>query len=315
MRKQYVRLQQFLGFTRKETNGFLILSGLMLLAILAMFLIPVLWPTSTYDPVTDKRQLDSLVALLDTTTQPVFQRVDTKQKETIIVQKLFNFNPNTISVTQWQQLGVPEFLATRISKYKNKGGVFHIKSDLKKIYDFPPVLYEQLYPYIQLPESMDRKMAEHFPEKKNDYKTDRYSIKKETAIARFDLNMADTNQLMAIKGIGPALSKRIIKYRDALGGFRALEQVHEVYGLDSLVVHELLKYAYLSERIPVKTLRINTASVEEIDAHPYISPKLAKIIVAYRQQHGAYHSVADLEKIKILDQTTLQKIIPYVSFE
>ncbi|MDJ1473734.1 ComEA family DNA-binding protein [Xanthocytophaga flava] len=315
MRKQYVRLQQFLGFTRKETNGFLILSGLMLLAILAMFLIPVLWPASTYNPVTDKRQLDSLVALLDTTTQPVFQRVDTKQKEIVIAQKLFNFNPNTISVTQWQQLGVPEFLATRISKYKNKGGIFHIKSDLKKIYDFPPILYEQLYPYIQLPESMDRKMVERFPEKKNDYKTDRYPIKKETAIARFDLNMADTNQLKAIKGIGPALSKRIIKYRDALGGFRALEQVREVYGLDSLVVHELLKYVYLSERIPVKTLRINTASVEEIDAHPYISPKLAKIIVAYRQQHGAYHSVADLEKIKILDQTTLQKIIPYVSFD
>jgi competence ComEA-like helix-hairpin-helix protein len=60
---------------------------------------------------------------------------------------------------------------------------------------------------------------------------------------------------------------------------------------------------------------VNTASVQELDAHPYISPKIANIIVSYRQQHGKYTSIENLYNIRVLDKATLEKLTPYLSFE
>ncbi len=318
MKKLYQRLQQILGFSQRETNGFLVLSAIMLLFIAGMFWVPLLFPSDAYDPTSDKKQLDSLVSLLDTSSvDSTFAHSTTSAKKhyPVFTQKLFPFNPNQISAEQWQQLGTPRFIAERIIKFRNKGGSFRIKSDVRKIYDFPDTLYQQLLPYIQLPETADKNSIASNDKTPPSFKPFDHSEKSFSKPTRFNLNTADTNQLKAIRGIGTGLSRRIIKYRDALGGFANLTQVREVYGLDSLVVDELLKYAYLPESQPTQKLKINYATVDELDAHPYITPRLAKIIVAYRLQHGAYRSASDLANIKILDQTTLQKIAPYLSFE
>lgn len=319
MKKLYHRLQQAFGFSQRETNGFLILSALMLLFVAGMYWVPALWNSAPYVPAADKKQLDSLVALLDTTSYDSAFTNSSQSPEKhypAVKQNLFFFDPNKISAQQWQELGTPRFLAERIIRYRSKGGSFRVKSDLKKIYDFPETLYIQLYPYIQLPEN---------PGNTNSISQTGKTPVAVTAVAsekrtfdkpsRFNLNTADSNQLKAIRGIGSGLSRRILKYRDALGGFVNANQVREVYGLDSSVVDELLKYGYVPETDTGKKLRINSATAEELDAHPYITPRLAKIMVAYRQQHGAYRSVADLANIKILDQTTLQKITPYLSFD
>ncbi|MCU0355204.1 MAG: helix-hairpin-helix domain-containing protein [Cytophagales bacterium] len=330
MRKLYQRLQNVLGFSRRETNGFLLMALLMLLAIAALFWVPALLPETPYDPTADRRQLDSLVAQLDTSTaRPVFvsdKKSGFKFKPRTDI-RLFPFNPNEINSEQWQQLGLPRFLAERIMRYRGKGGSFKTKSDLRRIYDFPEPLYQQLHPYIQLPETIERNSSvlskiENPASGGNAQNARSFENPpfrpRETKIVRFDLNTADTNQLMAVRGIGPALSRRIVKYRNALGGFGRADQVREVYGLDSLVVDELLKYAYVNETSSannIKKLRINTATVEELDAHPYISPRLAKVLVAYRKQHGSYRSVADVAQVKIMDEATLGKIAPYLSFE
>ncbi len=318
MKKVYHRLQQFLGFSQKETNGFLILSAMMVLAVTGMFWIPALFPTPVYDLAADKRQLDSLVSLLDTTVQDsAFTRTKfSKKYDAPAKQDLFAFDPNQISAEQWQQLGTPRFVAERIVKYRSKGGSFRTKSDLKKIYGFPEVLYQQLYPYIQLPENrLTTTSISAEGKNPSNFKPFESSKKSETKLVRFNLNTADTNQLKAIRGIGSGLSRRIIKYRDALGGFVSTAQIREVYGLDSTVVDDLLKFGYLSDNQPEKKIKINSATIQELDAHPYITPKLAKTMIAYRQQHGNYRSADDLAMIKILDQTMLQKIAPYLSFD
>ena len=322
MNRLYQRLQNVLGFSRRETNGFLFMVFLMLLAVAALFWVPALFPDAPYDPTADRRQLDSLAAQLDTsTTRPVFisdkkSGYESKPRPDV---RLFPFNPNEINSEQWQQLGLPRFLAERIMRYRSKGGSFKVKRDLRRIYDFPEPLYQQLYPYIQLPETIERKSADFARNGQNTRNPESVTFRlRETKLARFDLNAADTAQLMAIRGIGPALSRRILKYRDALGGFGRANQVREVYGLDSTVVDELLKYAYLNETSPeknLKKLRINIATTEQLDAHPYISPRLAKVLVAYRNQHGPYRSVADVAQVKIMDENTLGKIAPYLSFE
>jgi DNA uptake protein ComE-like DNA-binding protein len=60
-----------------------------------------------------------------------------------------------------------------------------------------------------------------------------------------NLNTASASDLLPIHGIGPVLSKRIIKYRDAIGGYTHKHQLYKVYGLDSVVALRLFDYFYV----------------------------------------------------------------------
>lgn len=44
---------------------------------------------------------------------------------------------------------------------------------------------------------------------------------------------------MLIRGLGTVFSNRIVKYRERVGGFDLINQLHQVYGLDSLVVSKI----------------------------------------------------------------------------
>ncbi|TAE36829.1 MAG: helix-hairpin-helix domain-containing protein [Runella slithyformis] len=309
------QIRDYFGVTRREARGF----------VAVVVLIVVLWfgplayerffpalpqPITT----TDNRTADSLLAILEA-QQPLRpdyaknnkQRFEESPERPL---SLFYFDPNTASGEQLQELGIPRFLAERIVKYRAKGGKFRKKEDLQKIYDFRPDLYERLAPYISIadvaPTSFETKTSEKpaFADTKPAY------VK--PALQPFDINTADTSQLIQLKGIGSKLAARIVKFRDGLGGFASANQYAEVFGLDSLALSELNKYAPV--RTAQRKIRINLASVEELDRHPYISPLQAKLMVRYREQHGAYPNAQELLKIKILDQKFVDKITPYLEF-
>jgi competence protein ComEA len=44
---------------------------------------------------------------------------------------------------------------------------------------------------------------------------------------------------MLIRGIGTVFSNRIVKYRERVGGFDLINQLHQAYCLDSLVVSKI----------------------------------------------------------------------------
>lgn len=323
-------IRDYFGMSHKETRGFLVLVFLTLLCLLLPFLYRVNTDRKLADTsAADQRKLDSLVALMQHEEQQTSLRDNPEKNRTTAEHfsepKLFAFDPNTVSVREWQQLGLPRWLAERIDKYRSKGGRFRKKDDLLRIYDFPPDLYDQLESYIKLP---DQKIANQSTTYKSIADGEGYErgsglnsqnnrIATSTRPAKpvlqpFDINTADTVQLKALKGIGSTLAKRILKFRDALGGFVSTEQFRDIYGLDSLALDELQRFGQI--RSAPRRIPINTASAEELDKHPFLSRRQADILVRYREQHGAYTSAESLRPVRILDAKTIEKIAPYLEF-
>lgn len=294
-------IRNFFGTTRAQTNGFV---ALLILVTVVIFSEPVVrwWRSSQpRDFSTDKQTLDSLTRL--------WQAVEAKNN-TVSAKPdrvLFDFDPNITHKEQFLALGLSEKLATRIINYRNKGGKFRIKADLKRIYGIDSVLYQTLYPYISLPDEAAR------PTFENNDTGNRFKPKEKPQ--PFDLNEADTTQLQKIYGIGSKLAQRIVKYRDKLGGFVSAQQLNEVYGLDSVVVEKLVAASYLPEKPAVKTINLNSADEKTLAAHPYFGRRIASAIVAYRFQHGNFKSVDDLGKIPLIDKNNLGKVLPYVTVD
>lgn len=311
------------GLSRSQARGFMALAVIMIICWFGPL---------TYDrffnqtPKTisqsDTRTADSLLAILETIQpeKPVYGKSNYKSyaaKEVDNPERplsLFYFNPNLASAEQFQELGMPKFIVERIIKYRTKGGQFRKKEDLQKIYGLQPALYERLEPYINIP---DKQAIASISATQPAASTDLPLASAKPAFTKpvvttFDINTADTSQLIRLKGIGSKLATRIVKFRDGLGGFASTVQYAEVFGLDSLALSELNRFAQI--RTSVQKININTSSPEELDRHPYLSKRQAEIIVRYREQHGAYKAAQDLLNIKILDEKLVNKIAPYLAF-
>jgi DNA uptake protein ComE-like DNA-binding protein len=302
-------LRDYFGFSQTESNGFLILGGLMIFLLLLPSFAAFILPKPRSSPQQDQAKLDSLVAIIEQNqasnedeTAPYLKHSYSKTYTPKPPAELFEFNPNELSVADWQKLGLSPNLAQRIEKYRAKGGKFRRKTDLKKIYGFPEDLYLQLESFIQLPDSYSAKEKE-----KN--QTNQKQGDNSLIINEFDINTVDTTTLRKLK-IGITLAQRIINYRDKLGGFVSFDQLIEVYNLPADGIEEIKKYAYLN--VSVKKKYLNQVSAEELKQHPYFK-KIAYSIVNYRQQHGNFTNLTDLKKIKTIDDAIFQKIAPYLS--
>jgi len=295
VRKLKLWVKGFFGFSRAETNAFLILIPLMLLLIFSEPVYRFWFVRQPNNYSKEKHQLDSIIASMEWPNDSVSSGVEMKSHE------LFAFNPNLSTRDDFIRLGFQQAVANRIINYRAKGGRFIIKNDLGKIYGMDSIFFMKLHAYIQLPENIIKIKP-----------TTKSHEREKPVITKFDLNTADTSQLIKIYGIGPKLAKRIVTYRSKLGGFILANQLKEIYGLDSTVVNNLLSKSFISEDFRPEQININTAPERELAAHPYIKYKLAKAIIAYRMQHGAFNSLDDLKKITIISDSDFQKIKPYM---
>ncbi|WAC40986.1 ComEA family DNA-binding protein [Pedobacter sp. SL55] len=289
------------GFSKREYNGLLFL----VIIIVAVTLFPYLYQYHLDHNVppsaNEKLALEKLV-LVDRYNKKRFGTARTQiddESPTRSV-KYFTFNPNTITEKEWQQFGLSYKQAMSIVNYVKKGGKFYKPEDLKKMYTISPEKYEALLPYVSIPKTVQLD------------KKDAFTYAKKEAVM-IEINTADTLELDKIKGVGAAFARRIVKYRERLGGFYNKEQLFEVYGVDTPKFNEI-KDQIKIDLEGIKKININTAEFDDLKRHPYLSFKQMNAIIQYRKQHGAYQSIADLSKVLILKPENIQKIAPYLSF-
>ena len=215
------------------------------------------------------------------------------------------FDPNSASEKTLLENGIPQKQVNMIVKYRSKGGKFYKKEDLKKIYGMPELVYNNLESYINIEAtfSKNKPIAKASPEKT--------SVKKSFEPIQIDINNASSEEWQKLRGIGPAFSKRIVKFRDGLGGFYSIDQVGETYGLPDSTFQNI-KTQLVKSPIFKKT-NINQASEEDLKKHPYITWKQAKLIVSYRTMHGDFNLVEDLLQIQAFNQEWFDKVKYYLT--
>lgn len=304
--------EDHLSVSETEIKGFLVLIVLVIGFGIAPYALQVWLPTQEPASEEERRLLEAWVAETDRQVQatPVEDAKKPAPKKEVKVQKLKQFDPNIAEQSLLEEVGIPTFLANRIVKYREKGGKFYRKEDLKKIYDFPESLYQQLEAYIVIAKKEEKERKVEKPEVPAELPTP----KEKPVVVKIEINEADTAELKKIYGIGSVLSARIVKFRDKLGGFYSVEQLSEVYGLKPEVYERLAKVAVCNGLVR-KTISINSADIKQLAAHPYIDWGKARLITDFRKAHG---SITDLNEPAVSDalgQEFVGKIAPYVAIE
>ena len=132
-------------------------------------------------------------------------------------------------------------------------------------------------------------------------------------IVKLDLNRCDTSDIVVVPLFGSKRAARLVEYRERLGGFYSLAQVREVYVLQDMDISHMEKYFYVNSG-DVRKININTATYKEMVSHPYFDAYLTKTILHYREQHGAIHSLEELQQVTHAYPELMEKLRHYVVF-
>lgn len=309
-------VKDYFTFSKRERTGTLICIAVVVAGVI---LIPKIFhpPSKKVDRTALIKQIAELKITVDSSNSykpyarenndniDYYQPKNSFAKE--VKGELFEFDPNTLSADGWKRLGLKDRTIQTIQKFISKGYKFRQPEDISKIYGLKPEQAQRLIPYIRIAASnVETHTNEAKPAFANTY------VSKKAAPVVIDINAADSNALVALPGIGNKLASRIINFRNRLGGFVTVAQVGETYGLPDSTF-QLIKKQLLCENPTVRSISINTADAKQLKAHPYVTWNIANAIVRYREQHGNYASLADLQKIDIISPEFYQKISPYLS--
>ena len=316
-------LMDYLNFSRKDRIAVLVI----VLIISAIFLLPKV--VSTKQVVNKSSQDTSWISSLKKLEQKEIENNDPQfrqygdennnynQYDRRINNytgknkgELFYFDPNTLSKDGWKKLGLREKTITTILKYLSKGGHFKNPEDVQKIYGLFPNEYERIAPYIKIEANEIATVRKDFTENNNTYSPKTNAPRNNVV----DINSADTTAFISLPGIGSKLATRIINFRDKLGGFYSVSQVAETFGLPDSTFQKIKQYLKL-ENTTIKKININSATVDELKAHPYFRYTLANPIIAYRKEHGQFGKVEDIKKVMLVTDDVYNKIFQYLTIQ
>lgn len=278
-------IKAYLDFSARERKGVI---GLLVL-IVVMYAAPFITPYFVSPPVIDHA---TFVKEVDAYYAQRREKTSLYPKQAIVV--LHAFDPNTLDVGGWMKMGLREKTAQSIVSYTRKGGRFRRKEDLQKIYSLGKADYERLLPFVKIAAAEGPVwVAKKGPQP-------------------VDINTADSLDFDQLPGIGPGFARRILRFREKLGGFYDVTQIAETYGMPDSVFVKIQPFLRMGS-ISLRKIDLNHTDEKSLAEHPYINTKLAAQIVRYRSVHGPFGSTEALKQLPLVDDIIYRKIENYIT--
>lgn len=302
--------KDFFYYSKSERRVILVLLAVAVLALGFYIGTRCLQDTSNSSLVSEDGKADSLrIQIREREEARSFKRKFKKQevyntREIVLAR----FNPNTADSATLRSLGLSEFVVRNILRYREKGGVFRTPEALAKIYGLSSEQYLSLRPYIVIPVSSVSSPVDTV------YK--QIALDKVTVFSKYpqgtvlDLNVADTAELKRIPGIGSVLARRIVSYRQRLGGFFRVEQLQEIEHVDTVV-----NKWFRVDGDSLRMLEVNHAGLDELRKHPYMDFYKARAIIDYRRKRGKIKGLSRLSLFEEFSEKDLERLSPYLSFD
>ena len=289
------KIKSYFVFNSSQRNGILFLlllvSGFAVINNYIDFTTENLLDTNSKEVLAVQKELDSIRTLLTESNQP----------------KIYPFNPNFITDFKGYKLGMSSEEIDRLLDYRKQNKWINSKEDFKKVTKVSDSFLDQISSYFKFPDWISN------PKPK--YSDWRKGFKEKTFDQKIDLNSANQLELKKVNGIGEALSKRIIDYRDKLGGFTNDIQLYEVYGLDYQLTDKVRNDFTVKTPKEIIKMNLNKISASDIATVPGISFELAKRIWEFRVLNERIVDFIELKKIEGLTERKLQGIQLYLKLE
>lgn len=286
-----MKLKSYFQYSKSQRSGIFLLVAL---CIVCQFVFFCLDPSADKDNNSEKQQWISLQTMVDSL----------KVEKQNFTQKIYPFNPNFITDYKGSKLGMSVAEIDRLLNYRKTNQYVNSASEFQKVTQVSDSLLNAISPYFKFPDWVNKS-------KNNNFKP---FEKKTVKIIVLDINLATKEDLIKIYGIGPALSDRILKQKEILGGFVSMKQMGDVWGLSPEVIESLNQHFRVTTIPKIKKIDINNASIKELMLFPYFKYALAKAIVTYRSMNGDFKNSEDLTKINGFPSEKLDIISLYLEF-
>jgi DNA uptake protein ComE-like DNA-binding protein len=308
------KIREYLSFTRRERIGI----GVLIFILIPLLIIPELFRKKNLTiNLEETRKYEEAIASLN--KKMIADSSEATESQSIKLSERFSsFDPNQLDKAGWKSFGLGNRVIETIDHYRKKGGIFRNPGDLRKIYGLSEEKIRIMIPYVRI---QNEKQAEIFNYKKykqafihDEIPQNKQKEKKFFVEPLLDINSADSGDFLNLHGIGPKLAGRIVHFREKLGGFYSIDQVGETFGLADSVFRSIKSNLLIGNHAidSLKKIDVNHCDFRELSQHPYIRYSIAKVLIEFRNQHGPFVNLQDLEKLHGLNKELLDRIIPYL---
>ena len=227
--------------------------------------------------------------------------------------KIFPFNPNYITDYKGAQLGMSLVEIDKLLAFRKTGKFINSRKEFQKVTTISDALLNSISPYFKFPNWVVERNQNMQLSTSRD--TRLFAKKSKYILTSTDINLAVKEDLKTINGIGEKLSERIIKYRSKLQGFSTLNQLYEVWGLDTEVVDKLLLVFKVINLPNIKKINLNTVSFRELLKNPYLDYELCKKIFEYKDEVAELQDISELKNIIGFPLDLYDRIVLYLVAE